>query len=156
MTAGDAAARVTAEDGAIDAPLFTVGGVSFACVDHVPHWNTMRLAAAMDSGDDMKALAAMYRFVLGMVRPEEHERLDAHLSTIDFERSELDHAIGDAMVDMARRGKGTGVPTSTRLTEPGSGPSSAGSPETKPMRRVVSLSRGTVEAHEGAPTSSTP
>lgn len=145
MSAEESVALATGEQGGDDAVLFTVGGSSFPCVSWVPQWNVMRLAAAMDSGDEMRAMAQMYRFVLSMVRPEAHEALEAHLSTLDLERSDLDNAIGDALVEMAGRGKGSGVPRGIPKNGESSGSSSDGSTETAPTRRVVSLSRGTVQ-----------
>lgn len=134
-----------------DAPLLHIGGESFEVVAHVPHWNLLRLASAMDSGDDMRALAGMYRFFELLVVPEEWERFDAHMSTLDLGNADLEHAIGDVLVAQAGRGKGSGVP---------SGHSSGGSPtdSTPPSSRVVSFSRGTVEVvadESGEKTSST-
>lgn len=136
-------------------PLLTVGGSSFPCVDHVSEWNLMRLAAKLEDGDEMVGMAAMYRFVLSIVREEHREALDEHLGTLDLERSDLDNAIGDALVEIAGRGKYSGPPTATRPSEASSGSSSAGSTETAPTRRVVSLSRGTVSVAEDETSSST-
>lgn len=139
-----------------DAPRLIVGGVAFRCVPWVPQWNLMRLADAMDSGDDMRAMAAMYRFIVRMVLPEDHEALDAHMSTLDIERSDLDNAIGDALVEMAGRGKRSGPPVGIPPSGAASGSSSAGSVEAAPMHRVVSFSQGTVrEEASQASTSST-
>lgn len=127
------------------APQFVVAGASFDCVTYVPQWNLMRLAAAMDSNDDMKAMGAMYTFIKRMVVEEEHDRLEEVLGNLDLDVSSLEHSIGDALVEMAGRGKGSGVPKGIRPSEESSGSSSDGSPEAPPTSRVVSLSRGTVE-----------
>lgn len=132
------------------APAFVVGGSSFSCVSFVPQWNIMRLAAAMES-DEMHAMGAMYRFILSMVLPEEHEALEAHLSTLDLELADLDNAIGDALVEMVRQGKGRGRPMGIPPSAADSGPSSDGSTETAPTRRVVSLSRGTARTEPVEP-----
>lgn len=155
MSSGESTAPATVEEW--DGPLLTVGGSSFPTVDHVAEWNLMRLAAKMEDPDEMVGLAAMYRFVLSIVRPEYRDALDEHLGTLDLARSDLDNAIGDALVEMAGRGKRSGPPTATRPSGASSGSSSDGSPETAPTRRVVSLSRGTsreepIEAETGSST----
>lgn len=124
---------------------FRIGGEVFECVKHVPNWNIMRLAAAMEQSDEMKALAVMHNFVLRLVVEEERDRLDEFLSEYDFEFDELEHAIGDALVEVAGRGKGTGRPVGIPPSGAASTPSSDTSEGTPPSRRVVSLSRGTVE-----------
>jgi hypothetical protein len=126
-------------------PQFVVAGESFDCVTYVPQWNLMRLAAAMDSNNDMKAMGAMYAFIKRMVIEDEHERLEDHLGSLDLDVSSLEHCIGDALVEMAGRGKGSGVPKGIPPSGESSGSSSDGSPEAPPTSRVVSLSRGTVE-----------
>lgn len=134
---------------------FRIGGEVFECVKHVPNWNIMRLASAMDSADEMKALAVMHDFVLRLVVEDERQRLDEFLSEYDFEFSELEHSIGDALVEVSGRGKGDGIPRGIRPSEESSSPSSGGSTETNPSRRVVSLSRGTVEVETPPTPSST-
>lgn len=130
---------------------FRIGGESFECVNHVPNWNIMRLADAMEQDDEMKALAVMYRFVLRLVVEAERPRLDEFLSEYDFEFDELEHAIGDALVEVAGRGKGSGVPRGIPPSDASSTPSSGGSERTPATHRVVSLSRGTV--HPATPES---
>jgi hypothetical protein len=117
-------------------PVLRIGGEKFGCVDFVPQWNLMRLAKKMQDEDPMAGMAAMFDFLKFVVLAEDWERFDAHMSTLDLEEADLDSAIGDLLVEMAGRGKGSGVP---------SGRSSDGSPETPATQRVVSLSRGTVE-----------
>lgn len=136
-------------------PLFKVGGEAFECVSFVPQWNMMRLAAAMESGDEMQGMAAMYRFVMRIVKPHEHERLEVHMDSLDIEHSDLDNAIGDVLVEMAGRGKVSGPPKGIRPSDSSSGSSSGGSPETPPTHLVVSLSQGTVRPAPPATESST-
>lgn len=123
------------------APTLHVGGESFECVAWVPQWSLMRLAKAM-TGAEMTALAGMYDFLQVLVLPSEWERFDAHMSTLDLERSDLDHAIGDVLVEMGGRGK---------ESADSSGSSSGGSPSpaTPAPSRHVSFSQGTVEVVEG-------
>lgn len=126
-----------------DAPRLRLGDEEFECVPWVPQWHIMRLAKALSTDDEMLGLAAMYDFLGHLVTKEEWPRFDAFMSTLDLERSALDNAIGDVLVEMGGRGKASGE---------SSGPSSGGSPtpETSPSSRVVSFSRGTVEVTEGA------
>jgi hypothetical protein len=133
------------EEPTTESATFRIGGEVFECVGHVPNWNIMRLAAAMDSNDEMKALGVMHSFVLRLVKETERTRLDEFLSEYDFEFDELEHAIGDSLVELAGRGKGSGVPRGIPPSAPTSTPSSGGSEETSPSHRVVSLSRGTVK-----------
>lgn len=127
---------------------FTIAGRSFGCVEHVPAWNVMRLADAMGSGDEMRALGTMYRFILRMVREDQREALDEFLGETEIDPSDLEHAIGDTLVEMAGRGKAPAPPTATRPSDSSSGPSSDGPQEVAPFSRVVSFSRGTVDVVE--------
>lgn len=138
------------------APVLSVGGSSFKCADNFSNWRLMKLASAMKSGDDMRAMGEMHDFIVYLVHPEERDRLDAHLSAVDVDPAELENAIGDALVEMAGRGKAlpatpAGVPLDHLPSR-----SSGGSPApAAPSHRVVSLSQGTVEYVTPEETSST-
>lgn len=138
--------QTTGGDEALDlgpAPMLRVGGEEFECVAWVPQWSLMRLAKAMSTNDEMLGLAGMYDFLSTLVLPAEWARFDAFMSTLDLERSDLDNAIGDVLVEMGGRGKASAGSSS---------PSLGGSttPETPQQSRVVSFSRGTVEVNDGA------
>lgn len=120
-----------------DAPRLKIAGEEFECVVSVPHWSLMKLAKALTVDDDMLGLAAMYDFLGVLVIDSEWERFDTFMGTIDIEKSSLDHAIGDVIVQMSNRGKasaGSSSPSSGGLPTPG----------TPPTSRVVSFSQGTV------------
>ena len=119
-------------------PTLRLGGKEFACVQWVPQWHIMRLAKALSTGDEMDALAGFYDFLQVIVQPQEWNRFEAFMSTLDLERSDLDNAIGDVLVEMGGRGK-----ASAGSSTPSSGGSST--PVTPPTSQVVSFSRGTVE-----------
>jgi hypothetical protein len=138
-TAGDAEALDLGP-----APMLRVAGEEFECVAWVPQWSLMRLAKAMSS-DEMTGLAGMYDFLQVLVLPKEWARFDAYMSTLDLERSDLDNAIGDVLVEMGGRGKGSAD---------SSGSSSGGSPSpaTPAPSRHVSFSRGTVEVIDEGPS----
>jgi hypothetical protein len=136
-----------------EAPHLRLGGEAFECVVFVPQWHLMRLAKALQTNDEMLALAGFYDFLKVLVLPNEWDRFDAFMGSLDIERSDLDNAIGDVLVEMGGRGKESAG---------SSGPSSDGSssPATPAQSRHVSFSRGTVEVvqeslSDGA-TSSTP
>lgn len=138
------------------APVLRVGGSSFRLADSFSNWRMMKLASAMKSNDDMRALGEMHDFIVHLVHPDEQQALDDHLSSVDVDPSDLEHAIGDALVEMAGRGK---VPPATQAGVPLDhlpSRSSGGSPApAAPSRRVVSLSQGTVEYAPLDETSST-
>jgi hypothetical protein len=102
----------------------------------------------------MRAMAGMHDYLRALVAPSDWSALDAHLGATEVDFDALNNAIGDVLVEMAGRGKGSAE---------SSGPSSDGAPTppTAPSSRVVSLSRGTVEEvplgapRSDAPTSST-
>lgn len=100
----------------------------------LPPGPVFELAAAMKSGDDMAALAVMWRFIETVVVKDEHAKLRDMLydteNVITFDQ--LNVAIGTLMKEYAQRP--TPRPSSSapgRSTRPGTS-------------RVVSLSRGTV------------
>jgi hypothetical protein len=147
----DEAAADTLDLGPV--PTLRVSGEEFECVAWVPQWSLMRLAKAMSTNDEMLGLAGMYDFLKVLVLPGEWARFDAFMETLDLERSDLDNAIGDVLVEMGGRGK-----ESAGSSSPSSGGSA--SPATPAQSRHVSFSRGTVEVVEGpglsdAATSST-
>lgn len=121
-----------------DPPMLRLGDREFPCRHAVPQWHLMRLARAMSGGDEMEGLAEMHRFLQQLIEPASWGAFDTFMGASDLGFAHLDSAIGDVLVEMGGRGKGSGVPST---------PSSGGSPTpaTPGVSRVVSLSRGTVE-----------
>ena len=122
-------------------PVLKLHGEEFAVVQP-PLWATMRMLAGYNSGDDGRALGAVYEFLRVLIDPADWPRFEAHAASVDATFSDFDRAIGEAMAALAGRGNAS----------PGSSsPSSDGSPtpETPPTSRVVSLSQGIEANPEG-------
>lgn len=110
-------------------------GAKFKCRKTIPRWQMMGLASAVRTGDEMKAMGAMYDFVHAIVLPEQHGALDEYMSEHDQAYDNLDDAIGSAMQAIVNPGRPT-----QRASH------SSGSSTTTPLpSRVVSLSQGTVD-----------
>lgn len=93
----------------------------------------LRYSEAMDSGEQVRQMAAVMRLLRAVIVDEDHAKIDALLDRKkDRPRfKDIDEAIGRAMEAVA-----------ARPTQPSS-PSSDGPSTTQPTSRVVSLSRGT-------------
>lgn len=110
------------------------------CIDakSLPIGIIFDLAEGMDSKDEMRAIASMWKFMKAVVAEEDHAKLRDILydtkNPVTF--AQLNTAIGTLMVEYG--GRPTTRPSSS---VPGRGPSRGSS-------RVVSLSRGTVREEE--------
>jgi hypothetical protein len=125
-------------------PHITLNGTKFKLKDDPPKYGRlMLLARAEESGDERKIMAAYANFIEGLI-PDPVEKWDG--GWVKSSRLEYEEAFAE--LDPADIGKALEEASNTYATDPSSagtsGDSASGSPAVTPIRKVVSLSKGTV------------
>lgn len=117
--------------------------LEFECRQAIPPWRLAELAAAQASNDVMRQLGGYYEFVMAVLEPDQRGRFATAMHDADDDPTiveRLNEAIGDLMLEYADR------PTERASSLP------TGGTKTPVTRRVVSLSRGTVEEEQTSQT----
>lgn len=115
----------------------------FKARSSLPRWAVMKVAVAAKKGDENDQMVALLDLTNATLLPEEHERFDQYMSDHDEAIEGLQDALSGLFEDYTNRPLEQSSPSAPVLST------------TQPTSRVVSFSRGTVEAVAAEKSSST-
>lgn len=133
-------------------PKFRMGGGEFEARPQIAPWRLMELSAAVTSKDMTRQMGGMYEFMMAILMPEERDRFNEHMHTLDDDpdvTTKLNEAIGALMLEYQAAPE-EGPRQEPRPMAPSSS-SEPGPPRTGPTSRVVSLSRGLLSEEQTSP-----